>query len=118
MLFLGPPGTGKTTAAEKFAIMMYQLGVLPTKKFHYVTASNLIDRYVGGSGNNMKEALERAKGGILFIDEAYGMLPPGRGRGGHSFGGDLMQTLLGITNYIIITISITIIIIIIIIIIY
>ena len=67
MLFLGPPGTGKTTIAKRFATMCYQLNVLPTARFEYVTAANLIDRYVGGSGNNMKEALKRAKGGILFI---------------------------------------------------
>ena len=68
---------------------MYQLNVLPTNRFHYTTASALIDRYIGGSGANMKEALERAKGGILFIDEAYGMMPRR-----HAYGGDLMQVLL------------------------
>ena len=90
MLFLGPPGSGKTTCAKRFATMLKQLEVLPTDKFEYVTASNLIDRYIGGSGNNTLAALRRAKGGILFIDEAYGMLP------GKSnwFGGEICQALL------------------------
>jgi hypothetical protein len=90
MLFLGPPGTGKTTCAKRFATMLKQLEVLPTDKFEYVTASNLIDRYIGGSGNNTVAALRRAKGGILFIDEAYGMLP---GKG-NWFGGEICQALL------------------------
>jgi len=73
MLLLGPPGTGKTTCARKLAVMMKQLEVLPSDRFEYVTASNLIDRYVGGTFNNTVEALRRALGGILFIDEAYGI---------------------------------------------
>ena len=54
-----------------------------------VTAANLISRYVGGTGNNVIDAMRRAKGGILFIDEAYGMLP----RNG-SFGADAIQALV------------------------
>ena len=69
MLFLGPPGTGKTTFGKRFAQMLKQLEVLPTDRFEYTTAANLIDRYVGGTSNNTLEVLRRAKGGILFIDE-------------------------------------------------
>ena len=52
-----------------------QLEVLPSDRFEYTTAVQLIDRYVGGTSNNTIAAMRRAKGGILFIDEAYGMLP-------------------------------------------
>ena len=89
MLFLGPPGTGKTTMGKRFAVMFKQLNLLPSDRFEYTTASNLIDRFVGGTGNNTVEAMRRAKGGVLMIDEAYAMLPR---RG--NFGADIMQALL------------------------
>lgn len=63
MLFLGPPGSGKTTMGKRFAIMFKQLNLLPSDRFEYTTASNLIDRFVGGTGNNTLEAMRRAKGG-------------------------------------------------------
>jgi thiol-disulfide isomerase/thioredoxin/AAA+ superfamily predicted ATPase len=90
MLFLGPPGTGKTTCGRRFATMLKQLEVLPTDRFEYITAGQLIDRYVGGTANNTHDAMKRAKGGILFIDEAYGMVPKGNG----NFGSEIMQALL------------------------
>lgn len=90
MLFLGPPGTGKTTCGKRFATMFKQLEVLPTDRFEYTTASQLIDRYVGGTTNNTVEAMKRAKGGILMVDEAYGMLPTK----GNWFGQEIMQALL------------------------
>ena len=63
MLFLGPPGSGKTTMGRRFAIMFKQLNLLPSDRFEYTTAGNLIDRFVGGTGNNTLEAMRRAKGG-------------------------------------------------------
>ena len=89
MLFLGPPGSGKTTMGKRFAMMFKQLNLLPSDRFEYTTAGNLIDRYVGGTGNNTVEAMRRAKGGVLMIDEAYAMLPHR-----NHFGGDVMQALL------------------------
>lgn len=89
MIFHGPPGTGKTTCAKRFAIMFKQLGLLPRGDYEYVTPSNLMGRYVGDTGNNTLEAMRRAKGGVLFIDEAYGMMPRRA-----NFGGDIMQALL------------------------
>jgi len=89
MIFTGPPGTGKTTVAQRFGVMFKNLGLLPRSDVEVVTAANLIDRYVGGTENNVKEAMQRAKGGILFIDEAYGMVP---GKG--SYGGNALQALL------------------------
>ena len=55
----------------------------------YTTAGKLIDRYVGGSGNNTLDKMREAKGGVLMIDEAYGMLPRN-----NSFGKDIIQALL------------------------
>eukprot|EP01038_Epipyxis_sp_PR26KG_P004361 gene4361-6169_t len=89
LIFTGPPGTGKTTVAQRFGIMFQQLELLPLSHVEVVTAANLISRYVGNTGPNVVEAMRRAKGGILFIDEAYGMVP----RSG-SFGGEAIQALL------------------------
>ena len=69
--------------------MFKQLGLLPLDHVEVVTAANLISRFVGNTGPNVVEAMRRAKGGILFIDEAYGMVP----RSG-SFGGEAIQALL------------------------
>lgn len=69
--------------------MFKNLELLPTSNVHVVTAANLISRYMGGTGPNFVEAMRRAKGGILFVDEAYGMLP----RHG-SYGSEGMQALL------------------------
>jgi SpoVK/Ycf46/Vps4 family AAA+-type ATPase len=89
MLFLGPPGTGKTTLGQRFAQMFKHLEILPSDRFEYTTAGNLLGRYMGSTSNNTLDALRKAKGGILFIDEAYGMLP----RHG-SYGGEIIQTLI------------------------
>jgi hypothetical protein len=80
---------GKTTMGRRFAIMFKQLNLLPSDRFEYTTAGNLIDRFVGGTGNNTLEAMRKAKGGVLMIDEAYAMLPSRSG-----FGADIMQALL------------------------
>lgn len=55
---------------KRFAKMFKQLNLLPSDRFEYTTAGNLIDRFVGGTGNNTVEAMRRAKGGVLMIDEA------------------------------------------------
>jgi SpoVK/Ycf46/Vps4 family AAA+-type ATPase/DNA-binding transcriptional MerR regulator len=89
LIFHGPPGTGKTTCAKRFGIMFKNLNLLPRSDVEYVTASQLMGQYVGQTEHNTREALKRAKGGILFIDEAYAMIPA---RG--SFGGAIMQVLL------------------------
>jgi thiol-disulfide isomerase/thioredoxin len=70
--------------------MLKHMQVLPTDNIHVVTAGQLIGSYVGHTGANTLTAMNAAKGGILFIDEAYGMMPNGSG----NFGLNIMQTLL------------------------
>lgn len=71
MIFAGPPGTGKTTVAQNIAPLYYALGLTDNKEFISVTADDLKSEFKGGSAKQAKKVLESAKGGVLFIDEAY-----------------------------------------------
>ncbi|OAL25146.1 hypothetical protein AYO22_05023 [Fonsecaea multimorphosa] len=70
-IFKGPPGTGKTTVAQKVAEFYYEIGILSTKEYVECSASDLIAQYVGQSGPKTREVLTKALGKVLFIDEAY-----------------------------------------------
>lgn len=71
MVFAGPPGTGKTTVARSIAPLYYALGLTDNSKFIPVTADDLKSEFKGGSAKAAKKVLESARGGVLFIDEAY-----------------------------------------------
>lgn len=75
-MFLGSPGTGKTTVARMMGLMLRRAGVL--SKGHVVVRerSTLIGRYYSMEETNTREAIEEAQGGILFIDEAYQLCQP------------------------------------------
>ena len=88
-LFLGNPGTGKTTVARIMGNIFYSLGLLPSNKVVEVTAKDLIAPYVGQTGPKTEQQIDRALGGIFFIDEAYSL---NDGQGG--FGKDAMPVLL------------------------
>lgn len=72
-LFMGAPGTGKTTVAELMGRLMHEAGVL--SKGHVVTLerSQIVGRHYGDEAKAMRKALEEAAGGVLFIDEAYNL---------------------------------------------
>lgn len=72
MVFLGNPGTGKTTIAKLTAKYMKAVGVLPTDRFEYITASGNIRGIVGETAANIREAAQKAIGGVLMIDEFQG----------------------------------------------
>ncbi len=72
-VFTGNPGTGKTTVARIFADILGALGILPKGQFVEVAGKDLIADIVGGSERNVQDAVDKAMGGILFIDEAYGL---------------------------------------------
>lgn len=71
MVFAGDPGTGKTTVAKIVAEALFEVGAVPENKLTNVTVDSLIKGYVGQTAANVREILDKAVGGVLFIDEAY-----------------------------------------------
>ena len=74
MLFEGNPGTGKTMVARIVARILFEIGIIPTSGFKEVTAKDLISSSVGESARLTARAIKRARGGVLFIDEAYSLI--------------------------------------------
>ena len=72
-LFLGNPGTGKTTMARVFADALSAMGILASGQLIEVAPKDLRGQYVGHTGPMVDAAFDKAMGGILFIDEAYNM---------------------------------------------
>lgn len=70
-LFRGPPGTGKTTTAQKMGKVFYDMGFLDAATVEQCSATDLIGQYVGQTGPKVQQQLDRALGRVLFIDEAY-----------------------------------------------
>ena len=73
MLFLGNPGTGKTTVARLLADILFNLGYIKENKLIEVSSKDLVAEYVGQTAIKTYSVIERALGGILFIDEAYSL---------------------------------------------
>jgi len=91
MCFTGAPGTGKTTVGLLMADLLHQLGYLEQGQLVHVMRDDLVGEYVGQTAPKTRRVLERAMGGVLFIDEASALYQPDNSR---DFGLESIEILL------------------------
>jgi len=92
-VFLGPPGTGKTTVARVIGKIFYAFGLLELPDVVEAQRADLVGEYLGATAIKTNELVDSALGRVLFIDEAYSLVNEGDGQSDR-FGVEAVQTLL------------------------
>lgn len=91
-VFKGNPGTGKTSLAKMLGKIYHKMGLLSNGKVHEVGRADLVGQYIGQTAPKVKEAIEKAKGGVLFIDEAYSLVRSKEDT--KDYGQEVVETLI------------------------
>lgn len=91
-VFMGNPGTGKTTVAKMLGRLYKKMGLLSRGHLHEVDRTDIIGEYIGQTAPKVRDAIEKARGGVLFIDEAYALAR--QGDDGKDFGREVIELLV------------------------
>lgn len=92
MVFMGNPGTGKTSMARIIAKMLFSMGILETDNLVETDRAGLVAGYVGQTAIKTKQVIQSALGGVLFVDEAYTLAS--KESSGNDFGQEAIDTLV------------------------
>ena len=94
LAFLGSPGTGKTEVARRYGKVLKELGLLETGEFNEVGKSDFVAKWAGQTEDKTKKLIRKAKGGVLFIDEAYALYEGNRDNTWKGYGQEAIQVLV------------------------
>ncbi|KAK4415560.1 protein CbbX [Sesamum alatum] len=96
MVFLGNPGTGKTTVARILGKLLQSVGVLSSDNITEVQRTDLVGEYLGQTGPKTRKKIEEAMGGILFVDEAYRLAPPQTAGNHIEYGVEALEEIMSV----------------------